>query len=195
MSFLDDWKEWSTTKKAISVVCACCIGIIIIGMIGGAISPDKNTNNKTDDVEYSHGGGLLFNRIECGEFSVLLPEGFEKGEASAVDPEHEVCLHTDLVEADELYRNMDVSTVPYEGFPDKLVVVDEYTEGDLKVMKGELFYDDDYGSSANYTYAEFEKDGKHFYVTIDLMYDDLDDVNLTHDVQLIKGLKQSVEFK
>lgn len=43
MSFLDDWKEWSTPKKAISIIAVCCVAIFIIAMIGGAMSPDKNT--------------------------------------------------------------------------------------------------------------------------------------------------------
>lgn len=43
MSFLDDWKEWSTAKKAISIIAVCCVGLIIIGAIIGAGSPDKNT--------------------------------------------------------------------------------------------------------------------------------------------------------
>ena len=38
MSFLDDWKEWSTAKKAISIIVVCCIGIIIIAVIGGGLS-------------------------------------------------------------------------------------------------------------------------------------------------------------
>lgn len=48
MSFLDDWKEWSTPKKAISIIVACCVAVFIIAMIGGSTSPDKNTSN--DDV-------------------------------------------------------------------------------------------------------------------------------------------------
>ena len=53
LSFLDDWKEWSTAKKAISIIAVCCVGLIIIGIIGGGLSSDKNTasndgtNNKT----------------------------------------------------------------------------------------------------------------------------------------------------
>lgn len=53
MSFLDDWKEWSTAKKAVSIIAVCCIAVFIIAMIGGALSPDKNTasttTNTTDD--------------------------------------------------------------------------------------------------------------------------------------------------
>lgn len=44
MSFLDDWKEWSTAKKALSIVGACCIGLIIIGLVLGTFSSDKNTS-------------------------------------------------------------------------------------------------------------------------------------------------------
>lgn len=45
MSFLDDWKEWSTPKKAISILVVCCIGIIIVGALTGGGSPDKNTGS------------------------------------------------------------------------------------------------------------------------------------------------------
>ena len=44
MSFLDDWKEWSTAKKAISIIAVCCIGLIIIGLVLGTFSSDKNTS-------------------------------------------------------------------------------------------------------------------------------------------------------
>lgn len=45
MSFLDNWKEWSTAKKVISIVAVCCIGLFIVGMIAGGLSPDKNTGS------------------------------------------------------------------------------------------------------------------------------------------------------
>lgn len=47
MSFLDDWKEWSTAKKALSIIGVCCIGLIIIGIIMGGGSTDKNTSPET----------------------------------------------------------------------------------------------------------------------------------------------------
>lgn len=47
LSFLDDWKEWSTAKKAISIIAVCCVGILIIGIIGGGLSSDKNTSPTT----------------------------------------------------------------------------------------------------------------------------------------------------
>ena len=49
MSFLDDWKEWSTAKKAISIIVVCCLGLIIIGLITGGGTPDQNTSSISDD--------------------------------------------------------------------------------------------------------------------------------------------------
>ncbi len=49
MSFLDDWKEWSTAKKAISILAVCCVGILLIAMLGVGGTSDKNTATKTDD--------------------------------------------------------------------------------------------------------------------------------------------------
>lgn len=52
MSFLDDWKEWSTAKKAISIILVCCIGLIIVALVGGGLSSDKNTSpDSTIDVK------------------------------------------------------------------------------------------------------------------------------------------------
>ena len=47
MSFLDDWKEWSGTKKALSIIIVCCVGLLIVAMIGGSLSSDKNTETIT----------------------------------------------------------------------------------------------------------------------------------------------------
>ena len=43
-SFLDDWNEWSTGKKIGSIILVCCVGLIIIGAIGGILFPDLNTS-------------------------------------------------------------------------------------------------------------------------------------------------------
>ena len=49
MSFLDDWKEWSTAKKAISIIVVCCLGLIIIGLLTGGGTPDANTSSSSSD--------------------------------------------------------------------------------------------------------------------------------------------------
>ncbi|MCC7554361.1 MAG: hypothetical protein KO202_07740 [Methanobacteriaceae archaeon] len=57
MGFMDDFKEWSTAKKAISIIAVCCVGLIIVFGIIGALSPDANTqttnnsNNEDNSVE------------------------------------------------------------------------------------------------------------------------------------------------
>ena len=70
MSFLDDWKEWSPPKKVISILAVCCIGLIIIGMITGGGSPDKNTspiNDGNNNVEQITGKQVKI--IYDGEWS------------------------------------------------------------------------------------------------------------------------------
>ena len=70
MSFLDDWKEWSTPKKVISILAVCCTGLIIIGMITGGGSPDKNTspiNDGNNNVEQITGKQVKI--IYDGEWS------------------------------------------------------------------------------------------------------------------------------
>lgn len=133
--------------------------------------------------------------VECEEFSVEVPEMFKDGgEAPATDPVHTICLHTGLVEVGELYRNLDLSTQPFD-MPNATVdIAEEYNEGDLKVMKAQFFDDNGYGY--NYTYAEFNKDGKHFYLNIDVWSNvSLDEINLTDDVKVIKEIKDSIKFK
>lgn len=133
--------------------------------------------------------------VECEEFSVEVPEMFKDGgEAPETDPVHTICLHTGLVEFGELYRNLDLSTQPLD-MPNATVdIAEEYNESDLKVMKAQFF--DDKGYGYNYTYAEFDKGGKHFYLNMDLSYSDsLDDINLNDDVKVIKEIKDSIKFK
>ena len=49
LSFIDDWKEWSTAKKALSIIGVCCIGLIIIGVLFGGAMMDKNTSSPAKD--------------------------------------------------------------------------------------------------------------------------------------------------
>lgn len=75
MSFLDDWKEWSTAKKAISIIAVCCIAIFIVAMIGGGLSSDKNTSpsktttdSKTDNAATEQVKGVQIHIIYDGEW-------------------------------------------------------------------------------------------------------------------------------
>ncbi|MGN0176959.1 MAG: hypothetical protein ACI389_03920 [Methanobrevibacter sp.] len=72
MSFLDDWKEWSTAKKAISILVVCCIGLIVVSMITGALSPDKNTSSSVADNSaektYDDGTYKVGSDLPAGEY-------------------------------------------------------------------------------------------------------------------------------
>ena len=70
MSFLDDWKEWSTAKKAISIIVVCCIGILIVAILGGGLSHDKNTSPSTSNGNSaSQAQGKQIKIIYDGEWS------------------------------------------------------------------------------------------------------------------------------
>lgn len=44
-SITGKWSSFSTGKKIIAVIAVCCIGLLIIGLIGSALSPDENTSS------------------------------------------------------------------------------------------------------------------------------------------------------
>ena len=85
MSFLDDWKEWSTAKKAISIIGVCCIGILIIAALGGGLSSDKNTapattdnnnnNSNNDDTTKEQAKGVQIHIIYDGEWEGAMSSG------------------------------------------------------------------------------------------------------------------------
>ena len=80
MSFLDDWKEWSTAKKAISIIGVCCIGILIIAALGGGLSSDKNTSPATttsnsQDTSNSQAKGVQIHIIYDGEWQGAMGSG------------------------------------------------------------------------------------------------------------------------
>ncbi len=79
MSIIDDFKEWSTTKKVISIIVVCCIGLFIVGMIVGSFSPDQNTssvasdsdsesNNASVDKVYHDGTYKVGSDLPAGEY-------------------------------------------------------------------------------------------------------------------------------
>ena len=52
-SINDRWNSFGTGKKIIVAIVACCIGLMIFGMIGSILSPDANTGSTSsaDDAE------------------------------------------------------------------------------------------------------------------------------------------------
>ena len=82
-----------------------------------------------------------------------------------------------------------MSEISSSGFlPDAMEVVENFTDGDLKVMKGYV------PGTGNCTCAEFDKEGRHFVVEI-WYWDDMENINLSDDVKLIKELKESTKPK
>lgn len=81
MSFLDDWKEWSTAKKVISIIAVCCIGIFIIAMITGGLSQDKNTAKTASNTSGSNNSntnvakGVQIHIIYDGSWSGAMGSG------------------------------------------------------------------------------------------------------------------------
>ena len=135
----------------------------------------------------------LYETIECEDFSMEIPEGLERPKGGYQgDPEHSISLWSGLVKDGELFRTFEISTLPLESHDYEMSVVDEYTEGDLKVQKCEIF--DEYGSLVNRTYAEFDKSGKHFYLEVDYRAN-LEEINLDNDVKMVKELKDSIKVK
>lgn len=52
-NFIDNWKEFGTGKKVLSLIACCCIGWIVISLIFAVITPDNNTDDFADDYNYS----------------------------------------------------------------------------------------------------------------------------------------------
>ena len=86
MGFIDDWKEWSTTKKVISIVIVCCVAVLIVAAAGGMLSPDANTsttastdtstNTTTEEQSYGDGTYKVGTDIPAGEYKFTQTSSF-----------------------------------------------------------------------------------------------------------------------
>lgn len=137
--------------------------------------------------------------FECEGFNLEMPHGVEvaTGYSPSTPPNH-VELVEDL--DDDIswgFVNLDLSEVPLEKLPDSMNIVENHTEDGLTVVKGQVTEDISYDffDGNNITYAEFDKEGKHFYVGINHNYRDIDTINLTKDAELIKEIKESIKLK
>ena len=76
MGFIEDFKEWSNLKKVASLLVVCFIGIIIVAMIGGGLSPDQNTQTNTNNSgSTSDASGVQVKVIYDGEWSGAITTG------------------------------------------------------------------------------------------------------------------------
>ena len=132
--------------------------------------------------------------IECDKFSIDIPSGFHTTEGWEDAPElhvNHIWLGTGIPSGDETHRWFDMSE--NKAYKDDLVhskvVVKKYTEDDLLVEKCHSADGD-----TNFTYAEFDKEGHHYVITIS-WENDLEKLDLADDVELIKDVMDSTEHK
>lgn len=138
------------------------------------------------------------NTFECEGFNLEMPDGVEvaNGYSPSAPPNH-VELVEDL--DDDInwgFINLDLSEVPLEKLPDCINIAENHTEDDLTIVKGQVTDDISYHffKGNNITYAEFDKEGKHFYLAINHNCR-TDAINLTKDIELIKDIKESIKLK
>lgn len=139
-----------------------------------------------------------WNTFECEGFSIEIPEGLTKanGYSPTTPPNHIPLVSEDRKHWD--YNNIDLSEVPLENLPDNINIVENHTEDNLTIVKGQIIGDCyyPYSNGENITYAEFDKEGKHFYLAIShYTTASLDDINLNDDMKLIKEIKDSIKLK
>ena len=142
MSFLDDWKEWSTAKKAISIIGVCCIGILIIAALGGGLSQDKNTapannnnNNNNNNAQANQAKGVQVHIISDGSWSGSIGDA---GSQSTYDGDGEKTI--DLPDAKSVVsaaiqkKSDDSSELKVEILKDGKVIKDGSTSGQYGVV-------------------------------------------------------------
>lgn len=138
-----------------------------------------------------------WNTFECEGFSIEIPEGLTKanGYSPTTPPNHIPLVSADRDKWD--YNDIDLSEVPLENLPDNINIVENHTEDNLTIVKGQIIEDDyPYYEGSNITYAEFDKEGKHFYLIISHYSTiTLDEINLNDDMKLINEIKESIKIK
>lgn len=138
------------------------------------------------------------NTFECEGFSIEIPDGLTKanGYSPSTPPNHIPLVSSNRDKWD--YNSLDLSEVPLEKLPDNLNIVENHTEDNLTIVKGQISEGvyPNYYDGVNITYAEFDKDGKHFYLVMN-HYNQitLDEINLTDDMKSIKEIKESIKVK
>lgn len=145
MSFIDDWKEWSTAKKAISIIGVCCIGILIIAALGGGLSSDKNTapattdnnnnnNSNNDDTTKEQAKGVQVHIIYDGEWQGAMSNG---GSSKTISGSGETTLDVDdpdfVVSANAQKMDGGSGTLSIEILKDGKVIEETSTDADYGV--------------------------------------------------------------
>lgn len=123
---------------------------------------------------------------ECEQFSVVNPEGFHDYSDKWSELPYSIDIGTGY-HSGEVSKSISVREVNSSGYlPGSMEVTENYTEGDLTVLKGHS------KNLGNCTCAEIEKDGRHFLIILHYTYGD---VELSEGVKLIKEVIDSMKLK
>lgn len=135
--------------------------------------------------------------FECEGLTIEIPEGLEKanGYSPSTPPNYIQFVH-DSENNRWDFKFIELSEVPLDKLPDNLNVVENHTESNLTIVKGQVIGEGvypHYVEGDNITYAEFDKEGKHFY--LEITHHTLDKINLNEDMKLINEIKESIKLK
>lgn len=137
--------------------------------------------------------------FECEGFNLEQTDGLEiaTGYSPSTPPNH-VLLVEDL--DDDIswgFVNLDLSEVPIGNLPNCMDITENHTEDGITIVKGQVteYVSYEFFDGNNISYAEFDKDGKHFYLGINHNTKSPDYINLTNDVELVKEIKESIKLK
>lgn len=139
--------------------------------------------------------------FECDGFTLDQPNGVEVANGYRPQtPPTEVELVEDLDNDIWDFHLLTLSEVPLTEDADSIDVVENITKDGISIVKGnrvDISYvgDSEVDLSYNASYAEFDKDGKHFYLLINHNYEQLDNINLTKDLQLTKEIQKQIKVK
>lgn len=144
-------------------------------------------------VNTVNAGFFGFGTIECEQFSIDIPSGFSETEGwidMPEKPQDYVYVGTGVPRNGETHRILEVRdlTLNNSNYRYDNIVVENYTENNLLLQK---CHD---ANNKNYTFTEFDKDGHHYVITI-TWDNDLEKLNLSNDVDIVKNVIDTIKHK
>ena len=135
--------------------------------------------------------------FECEGFTIEIPDGLEKATGySPSTPPKSIPFVQDSDKHVWDFKFIELSEAPLDKLPDNLNVVENHTESNLTILKGQVVGEGvyaHYDEGANITYVEFDKEGKHFY--LEITHHTLDKIDLSEDMKLINKIRESIKLK
>lgn len=137
-------------------------------------------------LSMSAASAFLFwpDNYECEQFSIGPVNGFST--AVSDDLPYTISLASNRDENPKIFKISEVA--PSNHIPEEVEETENYTEDGLTILKGYV------DGTGNCTCAEFDKDGRHFFVKIWHMHSK-GGINFDDDVHLIKNVRDSLKPK